>query len=110
MSMRLTLICLPLNRDSSKAKEVLTDSLSENSIYANLKTIIVTLSTIICLSETANRSQRSNSTCRRALSTMYSYLSKKMETLGMWKFPSQGSNLAPVVQFFNQLCHKGTAL
>lgn len=39
--MGLTLICLPLNRDSSKAKEVLTDSLSENSIYANLKQIIV---------------------------------------------------------------------
>ena len=40
----LTLICLPLNRDSSRAKEVLTDSLSENSIYANLKRVIATLS------------------------------------------------------------------
>lgn len=28
----LTLICLPLNRDSSNAMAVLTDSLSENSI------------------------------------------------------------------------------
>lgn len=37
VSMGLTLICLPLNRDSSKAREVLTDSLSENSIYANLQ-------------------------------------------------------------------------
>ncbi len=28
----LTLICLPLNKDSSSAMAVLTDSLSENSI------------------------------------------------------------------------------
>jgi len=33
----LTLICLPLNKDSSSAMAVLTDSLSANSIYANLK-------------------------------------------------------------------------
>ena len=44
--MGLTLICLPLNKDSSKAREVLTDSLSENSIYANLKRVTVTLSEV----------------------------------------------------------------
>lgn len=31
----INLFCLLLNRNSSKAMEVLTDSLSENSMYAN---------------------------------------------------------------------------
>lgn len=33
----ITFICLPRNKDSSSAIAVLTDSLSANSIYANLK-------------------------------------------------------------------------
>lgn len=36
MKVFLTLICLPLNNDSSKAWAVVTESLSANSTYANL--------------------------------------------------------------------------